>query len=33
VNLATLINLIVKNTVLQHQNSHKHTWTGPDWKT
>ena len=33
VNYATSKNLVVKSTKLQHQNSHKHTWTCPDEKT
>jgi hypothetical protein len=29
-NFATSKNLIVKSTILQHCNIHKHTWTSPD---
>jgi hypothetical protein len=30
VNFAILKNLIVKSTMLQHRDIHKHTWTSPD---
>ena len=33
VKFATSKNLVVMSTMLQHQNSHKYTWTSPDWKT
>jgi exonuclease III len=33
VNFATSKNLVVKSTMLPHQNIHKYTWTSPDGKT
>jgi hypothetical protein len=33
VNFATSKNLIVKNTMFPHQNTHKYTWTSPDGGT
>ena len=32
-NFATSKNLVVKSTMLPHQNIHKNTWTSPDGKT
>ena len=33
VNFATSKNLVVKSTMFQHRDIHKHTWTSPDGKT
>jgi len=33
VNFATSKNLVVKNTMFTHRNTHYNTWTSPDGKT